>query len=35
MQVSKSKDIYEQLEHVTGNYKDATDALSEIAIRYT
>jgi uncharacterized protein Yka (UPF0111/DUF47 family) len=34
MQVIKSKDIYEQLEHATGHCKDAADVLSNIAIRH-
>nr|WP_320161083.1 DUF47 family protein [uncultured Methanoregula sp.] len=34
LQVIKSKDIYEHLEHATGYCKDAADVLSTIAIRH-
>jgi len=34
LQVIKSKDIYEHLEHTTGYCKDAADVLSNIAIRH-
>jgi uncharacterized protein Yka (UPF0111/DUF47 family) len=34
LQVIKAKDIYEHLEHATGNCKDAADVLSNIAIRH-
>jgi len=34
LQVIKSKDIYEHLEHATGYCKDAADVLSNIAIRH-
>ncbi|MEI7857038.1 MAG: DUF47 family protein [Methanomicrobiales archaeon] len=34
LQVIKSKDIYEHLEHATGHCKDAADVLSNIAIRH-
>lgn len=34
LEVIKSKDIYEHLEHATGHCKDAADVLSNIAIRH-
>jgi uncharacterized protein len=34
LDVIKSKDIYEHLEHATGHCKDAADVLSNIAIRH-